>query len=142
MTKKIIGLYQLITGVFGAILVIASLLSSDNFAAVIMQKVAGVALFAFLAWAGYGLINQKKNALKYSKLLQALQMVSFTFGGTLYKFTAAGFIALGIKNGQFTYGLSLRPIDFAIAQVPGNDFAFIIYVFPIIILLALLQLKD
>jgi hypothetical protein len=60
MTKKIIGLYQLITGVMGAIIIFASLLNTSAAKVALPQKVAGVVLFGLLAWAGYGLINKKR----------------------------------------------------------------------------------
>jgi hypothetical protein len=140
MTKKIIGLYQLITGVFGVFLILLSLFKDVN-KDLLTQIFAGVILYGLLAWAGYGLLNKGKEALKYSKILQALQIVSFTISGTLYKFTAAGFIALGIKNGAFTWGIAGQPIDFALTTVPGNNFSIIIYVLPIILLYGLTKVK-
>jgi hypothetical protein len=142
MTKKIIGLYQLITGVFGAIIILANILSTGLNSGVLPQIIAGVVLYGLLAWTGYGLLNDLKNALKYSRLIQSLQIVSFTIGGTLYKFTASAFIAFGIKNGHFTYGIGLQPIDFAITSVPGNDFVLIIYLVPIILLWGLMKIKS
>ncbi len=141
MTKKIIGLYQLITGVMGAIIIFASLLNTSAAKVALPQKVAGVVLFGLLAWAGYGLINKKRNALKYSRILQALQVISFSIGGTLYKFTAAGFIALGIKNGSFTWGISAQPIDFAITSIQNTSFSLIVYLVPLLILIGLLRVK-
>lgn len=144
MTKKLIGLYQLITGLFGVIIILASLFSNSNsgyLSAILPQIIAGTVLYGLLAWTGYGLLNKIKNSLKYSRIMQALQIVSFTIGGTMYKFSAAGFIKFGLKDGGFTWGIGLQPIDFAITSVPGNDFSIIIYLVPIILLWGLLRIK-
>ena len=56
MTKKIIGLFQLITGIFGSVIVLANLFSKgfdiDTLSAILPQILAGVVLFGLLAWAG------------------------------------------------------------------------------------------
>lgn len=142
MTKKIIGLYQLITGIFGAVIIIASLFSKGYNSDILAQVVAGVALFGLLAWAGYGLLNNTKNALKYSRILQALQIISFTLSGTVYKFTAAAFIVFGIKNGKFTYGIGDQLIDFTLANTHSNDTIVVFYLIPIILLYGLIKLKN
>ena len=144
MTKKLIGTYQLITGILGAIIIIANVFSGGAPkypSPLYTQLVVGVILFGLIAWAGYGLLNKGKNAVKISRLLQALQILSFTISGTLYKFTAGAFIALGIKNGEFTYGIGAQVVDFAITAVPGNDFSVIIYIVPIILLWGLMRIK-
>ncbi len=144
MTKKLIGLYQLITGIFGIAIIAFSVFKegAPSFPSPLYtQLFAGGVLFGLLAWTGNGLLNDKKNAVKYSRILQALQIVSFTITGTLYRFSAAAFIAIGIKNGVFTYGIAARPIAFAMTTVPGNDFTIIIYIVPIILLWLLLKIK-
>ncbi len=144
MTKKLIGLYQLITGVFGIAIIAISVFKdgAPSFPSPLYtQLFAGIVLFGLLAWTGNGLLNDKKNAVKYSRILQALQIVSFTITGTLYRFSAAAFIAVGIKDGGFTWGIAARPIAFAMATVPGNEFSFIIYIIPIILLVLLLKIK-
>lgn len=142
MTKKIIGLYQLITGIFGGVIVITSLFSHGYQPELLPQTVAGVILFSLLAWAGYGLLNNLKNALKYSRILQALQIIAFSLSGTIYKFTAAAFVWFGINNSKFNYGIGDQFTHFEIANTKSTDTSITIYVIPIIILYALIRLKK
>lgn len=144
MTRKIVGLYELITGVFGVILILASFLTKGKaagFESVFLQLILGVILYAFLAYAGYGLLNGLRNAKRYSLALQAFQIPLLFMPAYIYKFSAAAFLAVGIKNGQFNYVGSVRPIDYAISMNPTNDVVYMVYIIPIIILLALIKSK-
>jgi len=142
MTKRIIGLYQLITGIFGAVFIPFSYYSKGFNAALLPQVIAGVVLFGLVGWAGYGIINKRKNAVKYSKILQALQIVSFTLSGTVYRFTAGAFIVFGLKNGSFTYGIGSQVVDFALANTSSNDTTIVFYLIPIVLLIGLIKLKS
>ena len=73
--------------------------------------------------------------------MQALQIVSFTINGTMYKFTAAAFIVFGVKNGEFTYAIGAQVVDFTLGNVSNNDTAIVFYLIPIILLYGLLKLK-
>ena len=146
MTKKIIGLFQLITGIFGVVIILANLFSKgfnlNSTSVILPQILAGVVLFGLLGWAGYGLLNKTRNAVRYSRILQALQIISFSLGGSMYKFTAAAFIVFGIKNGKFTYGIGDKIVDFTIGNVSNNDTFVVFYVVPIIILWGLINIKE
>lgn len=145
MTKKLIGLYQLITGVFGLVLILfsamtkgAELFQSQN---AIVLIVVGVLLFGLLAWAGYGLLNDIKKAKLYSMFLQAIQIIYIAIPGMLYKFTSAGFISLGFKQGNFALDLSFQPIHFDITSNTLNQQVYAVYIIPIIILFGLIKMK-
>ena len=146
MTKKIIGLYELITGIFGVILILANYLTKGkavfSSAQVIQQIILGVLLFGFLAYAGYGLLNNLKNARRYSMALQAFQIPLFYFSGLIYKFTAAGFFSVGLQNGKFAFNWSFQPIDFIVASNSTDTRMYMIYIVPIIILYGLSKVKG
>jgi hypothetical protein len=145
MTKKLIGLYELITGIFGVLLILVNYLTKGREVitseGVIQQIVLGVILFGFVGYAGYGLLNQKKNALRYSMILQAFQIPFVYTSSIIYKFTAAGFLAIGVKNGSFSFLKSFQPIDFIISSNPGADQLYMIYLVPLILLIALIRIK-
>lgn len=145
MTKKLIGLYELITGVFGVLLILVNYLTKGRDVitseGIVQQIVLGVVLFGFVAYAGYGLLNQKKNALRYSMILQAFQIPLVYTSSIIYKFTAAGFLAIGIKNGSLSFLKSLQPIDFIISSNHGPDQLYMFYIVPLILLVALIRIK-
>ncbi|QQS50634.1 MAG: hypothetical protein IPM71_13750 [Bacteroidota bacterium] len=144
MLKQIIGLYQLITGLFGFIFVLASALLNQNLAMMRLvqgQVFAGVILFGLLAWTGWGVLNSTNKSIGYSKVLQSLQIFSFSISGTLYKFSAGAFISFGYANGGLIKHFSLMPIDFALASGTDNSFSLVIYLVPLLILIALIKIK-
>ena len=78
MTRKIIGLYQLITGVFGVILILFNAMAKSGSIfksqQAIIVLIIGLLFFGLLTWSGYGLLNNLRNARKYSMFLQAVQI--------------------------------------------------------------------
>ncbi len=145
MTKKLIGLYQLITGVFGVVLILLNIISKGSSLLKNQQSIVvvivGLLLFGLLTWAGYGLLNGMRNARKYSLFLQAIQIVHVAIPGMIYKFTSAGFISLGLKQGSFAFDLSLEPIHFEITSNVLNEQVYAIYLLPAIILYGLIKMK-
>ncbi len=144
MLKQIIGLYQLITGIFGLLFVLASALLNQNLAMLRLvqgQVFAGVILFGLLAWTGWGILNSTDKSINYSKVLQALQIFSFSISGTLYKFSAGAFVSFGYANGGLTKHFGLMPIDFALTSGTANTFSLVVYLVPVIILIALFKIK-
>jgi hypothetical protein len=138
-------LYQLITGIFGVILILFNYISKGKAVltseGVIQQIFLGVILYAFLAYAGYGLLNRKKNALRFSKALQAFQIPMVYTSSIIYKFTAAGFFALGFKNGSFAFNYTVQPIDFIVSTNHTPNQMYMIYILPVIFLILLMRIK-
>lgn len=145
MTKKLIGLYQLITGIFGVILILFNYISKGKDVltseGVIQQIILGVILYGFLGYAGYGLLNRKKNAMRFSMTLQAFQIPLVYTSSIIYKFTAAGFLAFGLKNGSLTFFHTVQPIDFVVSTNHTSDQMYMIYVLPVFFLIALMRIK-
>ncbi len=141
MKYKLVGLYQLITGIFGILLLI---LSASKYIAVkqtyfLPSFILGLILYGLLAFAGYALFNQWKYAIKYSIWAQVLQIVSFTYKGVQYLFSGSAFIALVINQGIHIH-TQLVPIAYKIEKVPeilSSEMK--IYIMPIIIILLLIK---
>jgi hypothetical protein len=141
MKYKSIGLYELITGVFGVLLLIFNIGKAFNDTSILFTFVLGILLYAGVAYAGYSLLNNFKNGVKLSILAQALQMMSFIAGGIQYMFTASAFISL-VYQQDLNLKSQLAPIAYNISKVSEYiPFEITFYVVPIV-LAVLLIIKD
>ena len=142
MKKKLIGLYELISGIFGVILLIASSVKKIDSVELFFQLLLGVLMFAGVAYAGNGLLNNKKRGVKHSKIAQAFQILAIQVSGMFYKFTGAAFLAITYTK---TTGVKLltsaQPIDYTISKIAQTDLKITLYILPIILLLLLLKEK-
>ena len=134
MKQKIIGLYQLITGIFGVILLLFSVSAILENPGRIFTYVLGLLLFSGVAYSGYALINNFKNGVKYSIIAQALQVISITFIGIRYLFTGSAFLAIVIGEGIHIKS-QIAPIAYSISLVsPFESFEIKIFVVPVILI--------
>jgi hypothetical protein len=144
MTKyKLIGLYELITGIFGFILIFMNVgwirEHKDNFNTFII----GIALYGLSILAGYTLWKGIKNAAKYSIVLQVLQSFGFIYKGYQYLFTGGAFLAVIIKSNGVTMHSQITPIDYLIAHVSTSQpFEVKLFIVPIVFLIILLLNKS
>jgi hypothetical protein len=137
MKIKLIGLYQLITGIFGFILIASNITKVFKSIDVFFTFLIGLLLFAGVAYAGYALLNARKNALKYSIWAQALQIISFTAHGVQYLFTGSAFLFLQYSNG-ISIKWQIEPIAYNISGVSDLlPIEFRIYIVPIVLVLLL-----
>ena len=141
MKNKLIGTYELITGIFGAILVIFITLQKiiGKETQLLPSAFLGLILFLGVAFSGYGLIKNKKYGRKYSLWLQALQTISFTFNSIQYIFTGSAFLAIVIDN-SIHLQTKLALVDYNINRVSVLfPFELKIYILPLILLLLLIK---
>lgn len=145
MTRKIIGLYQLITGVFGVILILFNAMAKSGFIfksqQAIIVLIIGLLFFGLLTWSGYGLLNNLRNARKYSMFLQAIQIPWIAIKGLVFNLSAAGFVSIGWFKGKSAIELSLQPIHFDLSSNPLGEQTFMFYIIPAIILYGLIKMK-
>ncbi len=146
MKTKLIGLYELITGVFGFIINLYTMIV--NFSAVLNSVSAffsfllALILFGGMTYAGYALLNNLKGGHKYSVWAQTLQVVGFSFGGIQYLFTSSAFLYISLLSG-LQIGYSFQPIDYGIFRVSEVAPGFLhIYILPIVFLVLLLTGKK
>ena len=138
MKIKLIGLYQLITGVFGFILIAANITKVFKSIDVLFTFLVGLLLFAGVAYSGYALLNSLKNAVKYSIWAQALQIISVTAGGIQYLFTGSAFLFVLFSKSNITIKSQIEPIAYNISDVSDFlPFEFRLYLIPIILILLL-----
>ena len=137
--RRVIGIYELITGLFGAIFILFGIFTNkhDSFES-LMSLMLGVAMFIGVAFAGYAMMNNYKKATRYSILAQGFQVVSVMVGGMFYKFVGGAFISILYKGGEVKFYSTVTAIDYAITKVGTNEFVFQVYLVPLVILLVLL----
>lgn len=141
MKYKLIGIYELVTGIFGAVLLIFITLQKilEKSTQVLPSALLGLLLFLGLAFSGYGLIKKKKYGRKYSLWLQGLQIIGFTFNSIQYIFTTSAFLALVIDS-TIHVQTKLALIDYNIDRVSVLfPLEIRIYILPVILLLLLLK---
>lgn len=137
MKHKLIGLYQLITGIFGVILLIFKFIQGINANHTVLTDLLGILLFAGVAYAGYGLLNKISKAVQYSFWAQALQILSFTFGKVHYLFAGSYFLSIGY-NEKLGIDLLNKLIDFDISVHSINSPLEIkIFIVPVILVFLL-----
>lgn len=138
MKNKIIGLYQLVTGVYGAILVFYRLIGefSDKNIEVHYSNFLGVLLFAGVAYAGYAMINKMRQAVKWSMIAQAVQIIGFSTGSVVYYFSGSAFISLAIPSKNVIHS-QMETIAFQFGSISADP-KVNIYFIPIIIVLILI----
>lgn len=142
MKTRLIGLYELITGIFGFILSLYTLITNFsgvlNSVSALFSYVLALLLYAGVGYAGYALINGLKGGVKYSIWGQALQIVAFSVNGVQYLFTGAAFLYIRIRNG-IGIEYDFQPIDYGIFKTTGLAPDFLhIYILPLVFLLLLL----
>ena len=144
MKYRLIGIYQLVTGISGVVLLLLFAANSlyEKQTYILPSFALGIILFGGTAFAGYLLMKQQGKYKKYSLWTQALQIVSFTYKGSQYLFSASAFIALIFNKGIHIH-TQLEPIAYNIAKVPDVSFFEIkIYLLPVAIILLLVRNKK
>ena len=139
MKIKIIGLYELITGILGIILVVFNYLPQiiQN-PVLIVVALIGILLFMGTAYSGYALLNGFRNGVKYSVIAQALQTLGIFAGNFIYLFTGAEFLFLSIGSGHFIQ-LNVRSlVDFKITLLSKSEHVSVsIFLIPILFIILL-----
>lgn len=137
MKHKLIGLYQLITGIFGVLLLAFQVMDVIEHNELIFPWVLGLFLFAALAYAGYALLNKLNDAVKYSIWAQAFQIISFTYGSAQYLFTGSAFLSIIIGKGIYIDS-QLQPIDYTITtNLHSAPLEITIFIIPLILVVLL-----
>jgi hypothetical protein len=88
---KILGIYQLISGIFGI------LMCAYFFGSIPFQLLTSVGMYGFCAYCGFLLLKkQYENGLNLSIINQALQIISFGIFGFALKYTSGFYAGFGI----------------------------------------------
>jgi len=141
MKNKLIGIYELITGVTGILLLLFSFFREllNDSKGIFPSFILGIILFGMLTYSGFALIRKKIHGRKYSIALQAVQIFSFIYAGTKYLFSASAFLSVVINNGiHFKFNPDI--IAYSVERVPELlPFELRIFIVPVIILILLIS---
>lgn len=142
MKLKLIGLYELITGLFGVVFLALNITKGFSSISLFFQIVFGILLYAGLAYSGNALLNNKKNGIKYSLIAQGVQVISFTLSGFMYRFTASSFFWLDASSKGVKFDHGMKVVDYMITSIASNETTIRFYFIPAILFLILYQTKK
>jgi len=142
MKNKSIGIYQLITGIFGILLIILNIGIAIENSEIRFTIFLGVVLFSGLAISGYTLIKDYKNSANYAIVAQAMQVFGIVYNGSQYLFTGSAFLSLIYANKGISFNYQILPIAYNISTVSGAlPFEMKIFVVPLIFIILLFLKK-
>jgi len=131
-----IGLYELITGGFGALAFLFLLIRSGGIS---LAGLVFIALYVLVAWAGVLMLRGRPNGVKLSLIGQAAQIVQLSAGGFAYLFLAGAAVWLRLSGGRlavhtdfgarfnFTSNSSGGPLALAVNLVPLAIILYLVY---------------
>ena len=136
---RLIALYEMITGVFGVILIISSVASKGtdwNKAIVLL----GIVIYAFIAYSGYALMYQPVRGAKLSAIAQAVQAIKLSFEGFTWVSTASAYVFIGYSEKGINLLMDVKVIDFYVGNIGKQEIN--IYLVPLILIILLLWKKK
>ncbi len=138
MKYRLIGLYEQFTGILGVLLLLFQIGKVIEDRTKFFTFFVGITFYTLLAVAGYTLMKQGRQAMKYSVWAQVLQVISITMNGKQYLFTASAYLTLLI-NKSVQFKAQILPVDYNISEVSAFlPFEIRIFIFPLILLALLL----
>ena len=138
MKIKIIGIYQLITGIFGILLMLLNIGQAIENSELRFTVFLGIVLFFGLAFSGYALLRDFKNAAKYAIVAQAIQVFGMVYNGSQYLFTGSAFISLVYSNNGISLNYQMLPIAYNISKISDTlPLELKLFLFPLIFILFL-----
>jgi hypothetical protein len=142
MKNKIIGVFQLVTGIFGILLILINIGKALENKEIRFTIFLGLVLFFGLAFCGYALLKGQKNAVKYSIVAQAIQILGMVYNGSQYLFTGSAFLALVIKSNGVNFNYQMLPISYNISKVStALPFEMHVFLVPLVFVM-LLSIKK
>jgi hypothetical protein len=139
---RLIGTYQIITGVFGALMIILNIGKVFENREILFTVFIGCMLFCGLAFSGYALYNGLKSAVKYSILAQAIQSVSIITNGTQYLFTGSAYFSFNYRCHSFSFDYQISPIAYNISEISKSvPFELTVFFVPLLLILILVYKK-
>lgn len=126
---RIIGIYQLAGGVIGLGLIAYLLSGLETFNEwVALLMVLAVALYAFSVYCGMLIIKKRPDALVRSRILQILQLFSFTIFGYTFMFCSGVYLQVGIDlTNLFEVALNAGLSSWQININAGGDRIFVAF---------------
>ena len=113
-----LGLYQIIGGVLGVLIIIWVIFKSPAFSELtVLIYLVMVLFFCYSIFCGTLCIQTKKNALIHSLTNQILQLFGFAVMGYALKYVAGFYLTIGLDlkdSIEFNFGAGISKFDFNI----------------------------
>jgi len=126
---RILGIYQLAGGVIGLGLIAYLLSGMDTINVwVALLLVVSVALYAFSVYCGILILKKRPEALVRSRIMQILQVFSFTIFGYTFLFCSGVYLQVGIDlTNSFDVALNAGFSSWQININSGGDRIFVAF---------------
>jgi hypothetical protein len=115
---KGLGIYQIIGGAIGVILITWTTVNSQQIAELsIVIYLFMLLFFAFSVYCGILCLRKDNNALKLSLINQILQIIGFAMFGFAFQYAAGAYFTAGLdltESFNFTFGVGVSKFDFNI----------------------------
>ncbi len=135
---KIIGWYQIFTGIFAILLLIINIFGQFNLFVFPLFLIICL-LILYVIFSGYKLINEPLSGIKFSVFAQLIQTIGFTFPGFTYIFSTPSFLSIYINQAGTNYRLLNEIISLNIRFDKNIDFwGLVIYPIPIVLIVILM----
>lgn len=136
--KKIISIYEIISGLGGIILIA---LSFDTSVLIKLYfSIGSIILFLFVLLSGVLLLNQKKIGIVLSIIFQAIQIINFNLSGVKYVFCSGSRISINLLNADIDFALIVE--EFILGVNTISEPFFNVNIIPVIILILLVKIRN
>lgn len=116
-----LGLYQIIGGAVGALVIIWSILKTPLLTGLTVLAYLFILLFfAYSIFCGIQCLTTKRNALRHSLINQILQVASFAILGFAFNYVAGIYLTVGLDLSHafnFKMGIGISQFDFKFNSV-------------------------
>lgn len=139
-TFKWIGIYEVVSGMFGILLIIYAILVTTE---IVEKKIVLMAVIGFLFYtlnvvAGVFLYQKRKIGIYLSIFAQILQLFSFSTETIKYTFCSGSFFGYGINNGIFSLKVELFYVEYVLTFSNNMNTYFLVNFIPLTFLILLI----
>lgn len=139
-TLKGIGIFEIVGGITGIGLIIWLFLQEiQTNTYVFLIFLVAIGFYSYSIYAGVQLFKHQENGVLHSQILQYLQLISISIGGTTYLLTSGAnfFIGYNITNSTLQLKMSLISSEFQIniMSPEQNDYLYLNIIAIILLLL-------
>ncbi|WP_445749849.1 hypothetical protein [Polaribacter sp.] len=127
---KGIGILEIIGGITGIGLIIwLTLQGMETNTYVFLILLVAIAFYIYSIYAGIKLFKYQEKGILHSQILQFIQLISFSIGGTTYLLTSGGnlFIGYNMTEGNLEFKLNIIASEFQLNLMSSevSDYVYI-----------------
>lgn len=139
-TFKWIGIYEVVSGMFGILLIIYAILVTTEIVEknIVLMAVIGFLFYTLNVVAGVFLYQKNRIGVYLSIFVQILQLFSFSTETIKYTFCSGSFFGYGINNGTFTLKVEIFYVEYLLTFSNNMSPYFLVNFIPLIFLVLLI----